>query len=113
MGRPLVVDVCSVKVHAKTTMLALLPDSCDILCTHPMFGPESGKHGWGGLNFVYERVRVKASEKCEDHLRWWGEQGCRMLDMTCSQLGASSSRTLQAACWIASVFGAHQSTQRD
>lgn len=81
--RPLVVDVCSVKVHAKTTMLALLPDSCDILCTHPMFGPESGKHGWGGLNFVYERVRVKASEKCEDHLRWWGEQGCRMLDMTC------------------------------
>merc|ERR1719468_1186463 len=76
-------DVCSVKVHAKTTMLGLLPENCDILCTHPMFGPESGKNGWGGLNFVYERVRCKAKEKTEDHLRWWGQQGCRMLDMTC------------------------------
>ena len=56
--RLLVVDVLSVKVHAKTTLLSLLPESCDILCTHPMFGPQSGKHGWGGLPFVFERVRL-------------------------------------------------------
>ena len=30
----LIVDVLSVKVHAKNTMLALLPEWCDILCTH-------------------------------------------------------------------------------
>lgn len=45
-------------MHARTTMLAHLPPSCDILCTHPMFGPESGKHGWQGLPFLYERVRI-------------------------------------------------------
>ena len=69
--RLLVVDVLSVKVHAKTTLLSLLPESCaagprlngrrrakDVLCTHPMFGPQSGKHGWGGLPFVFERVRL-------------------------------------------------------
>jgi exosome complex component RRP43 len=79
----LIVDVLSVKCHAKTTMLALLPDECDILCTHPMFGPESGKHGWAGLPFVYERVRLRNARRCEDFVQWWAKQGCRMEDMTC------------------------------
>jgi prephenate dehydrogenase len=55
---PLVVDVLSVKEHARQTMLAELPPECDILCTHPMFGPDSGKDSWRGLNFVYERTRI-------------------------------------------------------
>ena len=55
---PLVVDVLSVKEHARQVMLDLLPPECDILCAHPMFGPDSGKHSWKGLNFVYEKTRV-------------------------------------------------------
>lgn len=55
---PLVVDVLSVKEHARQTLLDLLPPECDILCTHPMFGPDSGKDGWRGLNFVYEKTRI-------------------------------------------------------
>ena len=39
-------------------MLEHLPSECDILCTHPMFGPDSGKNGWHNLNFVYERTRI-------------------------------------------------------
>lgn len=54
----LIVDVLSVKAHAKKTMLNLLPEECDVLCTHPMFGPESGKYGWQGLPFLYDKVRV-------------------------------------------------------
>jgi len=91
--RPLVVDVCSVKLHAKNTMLGILPESCDILCTHPMFGPESGKDGWQGLSFVYERVRCRDAPRCEEFIRWWSDQGCRMVDMTCElhdQLAAGS-----------------------
>eukprot|EP00416_Gambierdiscus_australes_P009897 CAMPEP_0171122878 /NCGR_PEP_ID=MMETSP0766_2-20121228/105955_1 /TAXON_ID=439317 /ORGANISM="Gambierdiscus australes, Strain CAWD 149" /LENGTH=158 /DNA_ID=CAMNT_0011585733 /DNA_START=19 /DNA_END=495 /DNA_ORIENTATION=+ len=64
-------------------MMALLPAGCDVLCTHPMFGPQSGKHGWGGLPFVFERVRTQDAKRCEEFLNWWGEQGCRMIDMTC------------------------------
>ncbi|CAE7525358.1 TYRAAT2 [Symbiodinium necroappetens] len=79
----LVVDVLSVKVHAKTTLAALLPETCDILCTHPMFGPQSGKHGWSGLPFVFERVRLNNARRCEEFLKWWTSQGCRMVDMTC------------------------------
>jgi len=55
---PLVVDVLSVKEHARQIMLEELPPECDILCTHPMFGPDSGKDGWRGLNFVYEKTRI-------------------------------------------------------
>ncbi len=94
----LVVDVLSVKCHAKTTMLALLPDGADVLCTHPMFGPESGKHGWSGLPFVYERVRLRDARRCEDFLRWWSAQGCRMEDMTCE---------LHDSCAAGSQFVTH------
>ena len=30
----------------------------DILCTHPMFGPDSGSGSWHGLNFMFEKVRI-------------------------------------------------------
>lgn len=55
---PLVVDVLSVKEHARQVMLDVLPPECDILCTHPMFGPDSGKDSWRDLNFVYEKTRI-------------------------------------------------------
>lgn len=55
---PLIVDVLSVKDYPRKILLDLLPKECDILCTHPMFGPDSGKYGWHGLNFVYERTRI-------------------------------------------------------
>jgi arogenate dehydrogenase (NADP+), plant len=44
-------------------MLDVLPEESDILCTHPMFGPESGKFGWQGLPFLYEKVRISDNER--------------------------------------------------
>jgi arogenate dehydrogenase (NADP+), plant len=55
---PLLVDVLSVKEHARDILLKYLPPECDILCTHPMFGPDSGRNGWNNLNFVYEKTRM-------------------------------------------------------
>ncbi|KAL9181051.1 hypothetical protein ACHAXT_009856 [Thalassiosira profunda] len=55
---PLIVDVASVKEHPRSILLEHLPKECDILCTHPMFGPDSAKHGWAGQTFVYEKTRV-------------------------------------------------------
>jgi len=55
---PLVVDVLSVKEHPRKVLLNLLPSQVDLLLTHPMFGPDSGKNGWHGLNFVYEKTRI-------------------------------------------------------
>jgi arogenate dehydrogenase (NADP+) len=51
-------------VFPKNLLLTKLPASCDILCLHPMFGPESGKNAWTGLPLVYDRVRVSAPAQC-------------------------------------------------
>jgi len=81
----LVVDVLSVKMLPKTVLQVVLPESAGILCTHPMYGPESGKHSWRGLPFVYEKVRVanQLSLCCEQFLDIFRVSNCRMVEMTC------------------------------
>jgi hypothetical protein len=49
---------CYLQVFPKQLLLSLLPPEVDILCTHPMFGPDSGRGSWQGLNFMYEKVRI-------------------------------------------------------
>lgn len=34
-----------------------------------MFGPESGRGSWSGLPFVFEKVRVKDSKRCQERCR--------------------------------------------
>lgn len=55
----LVVDVSSVKVKPIDLMLKHLPSTVEILGTHPLFGPQSGKDGVKGLNMVVCPVRSK------------------------------------------------------
>jgi len=55
---PLIVDVASVKEHPRNILIEHLPEECDILSTHPMFGPDSARDGWHGQTFVYEKTRV-------------------------------------------------------
>lgn len=40
------------QVFPKQLLLQKLPPDFDILCTHPMFGPDSGKDSWSSLNFM-------------------------------------------------------------
>ncbi|KAI7754566.1 hypothetical protein M8C21_013460 [Ambrosia artemisiifolia] len=85
----LFVDVLSVKEFAKDLFLQILPSDFDILCTHPMFGPESGKNSWEGLPFVYDKVRVGDDEarriRCERFLDCFAKEGCVMKEMTCAE----------------------------
>lgn len=98
----------------KNLFLARLPPSCDILCLHPMFGPDSGRNAWTGLPLVYDRVRVRSPgrararplsraaqvgedaarmKRCANFLRAFEAEGCRMVEMTCEEhdkLAASS-----------------------
>ncbi|KAH9296280.1 hypothetical protein KI387_039868, partial [Taxus chinensis] len=81
----LFVDVLSVKELPRNLFLQVLPEQCDILCTHPMFGPESGKAGWGGLPFVYDKIRITRAQKCNDFLSVFESEGCKMVEMTCAE----------------------------
>ncbi len=54
----LVVDVSSVKTVPVELMERILPAECEILATHPLFGPQSGSGGIKGLPMVVWPVRV-------------------------------------------------------
>lgn len=86
--KTLFVDVLSVKEFPRNLFLHVLPPEFDILCTHPMFGPESGKAGWSGLSFVYEKVRIgkgARAERCYRFLNIFAKEGCRMVEMSCAE----------------------------
>ncbi|XP_068642667.1 arogenate dehydrogenase 2, chloroplastic-like [Aristolochia californica] len=91
--RALFVDVLSVKEYPRDLLLNLLPDDCDLVCTHPMFGPESGKNGWKGLPMVFERVRVRDQNLCSTFLGIFEREGCRMVEMTCQEHDKLAAKT--------------------
>ncbi|KFK22706.1 hypothetical protein AALP_AAs49083U000100 [Arabis alpina] len=85
----LFVDVLSVKEFPRNSFLQALPQDFDILCTHPMFGPESGKNGWNGLSFVFDKVRIGKDERrvyrCDSFLDIFAREGCCMVEMSCAE----------------------------
>ncbi|KAG2606773.1 arogenate dehydrogenase 2, chloroplastic-like isoform X1 [Panicum virgatum] len=85
----IVADVLSVKQFPRNLLLEILPLGFGIVCTHPMFGPESGKNGWGKLPFVYDKVRVTQdgdqAVKCGQFLSIFEQEGCRMVEMSCAE----------------------------
>lgn len=53
-----VADVASVKCMPVEMMLRILPAHCEILATHPLFGPDSAAKGLKGLPMVLWPVRI-------------------------------------------------------
>lgn len=89
----LFVDVLSVKEHPRNVLLQVLPENMDVLCTHPMFGPESGKNGWKDLPLVYEKVRVRDETRCSSFLHIFESEGCRMVEMSCEEHDKVAARS--------------------
>ncbi|KAL3629672.1 Arogenate dehydrogenase 2, chloroplastic [Castilleja foliolosa] len=85
----LFVDVLSVKEFPRDIFLQVLPSHFDILCTHPMFGPESGKTSWQGLPFVFDKVRIGDEDsrinRADTFLNIFKKEGCAMVEMTCAE----------------------------
>ncbi len=67
----LIIDVASVKEYTTEIMRKELPDYVDILGTHPLFGPQSGKNGIEGLKIVLTPVHIKQErlKKIEEFLK--------------------------------------------
>lgn len=55
----LVIDVGSVKVKPARWLQEALAPTTSILCTHPLFGPQSARKGINGLEIVVCPVRVR------------------------------------------------------
>lgn len=65
----LVVDVASVKLGPTETLARNLPPHVDIVGTHPLFGPQSGKRGIAGLNIAVCPVRGERTPAVVHFLR--------------------------------------------
>lgn len=55
----LIMDVGSVKVVPADLMLKLLPETVDIVATHPLFGPQSARDGLSGLKIAICPLRSR------------------------------------------------------
>lgn len=85
----LFVDMLPVKEFSKALLVKLLPSYFDIVCTHPIFRVERGKHGWNGVLFVYEKVRIGSDGLrillCDNFLNMFEKEGCRMVEISCAE----------------------------
>ena len=85
----LFVVVLSVKEFARDLLLNLLPADCDLICAHPMFGPQSARYNWRGRFFVDENVRIGDEESiiswCEKFLNVFAREGLEMVEMSCAE----------------------------
>lgn len=76
----LVADVASVKIRPVALMEAYIPAHAEIVGLHPMFGPQSGRGGIGGLKCVLCDVRSRRAAAVE---RFLAETlGLQVLTMT-------------------------------
>lgn len=58
--RKVIIDMLSVKVHAKETFTKELPDNCEAMLCHPLFGPDSvNEFGLAGQRIVIEQFRAR------------------------------------------------------
>lgn len=58
-NKTVVFDTCSVKVYPSQIMERELAPSVQVIATHPMFGPDSARHGLKGLPLVFTPLRAK------------------------------------------------------
>jgi prephenate dehydrogenase len=65
----LVVDVCSVKLKPTEILERNIPPAVEIVATHPLFGPQSGRNGIAGLNVAVCHVRGKRTACVSRFLR--------------------------------------------
>ena len=80
----------------------VLPEEADVLCTHPMFGPESGKEGWNGLPLVYEKVRIRDHALCDNYLGVFQAEvrGLTTKDLVFHSIQVLNSNPLSIRCVV-------------
>jgi len=87
-----VVDTCSVKEKPVKIMLRELPEEVQILGTHPLFGPDSGKNGIAGLKITVCPVRIDP-DRYQAVLRYLKSLGLVTLETTAEEHDRQIART--------------------
>jgi prephenate dehydrogenase len=99
----LIIDTCSVKERPIEWMLEELPEYVQIVGTHPLFGPDSGKNGISGLKIAVCPVRVE-DETYQQVLRFLRSAGLLVLETTAEEHDRQIARTQAVFHLIAQAF---------
>ena len=97
----LVMDTCSVKEEPLRLMLDLFPESVEVLGTHPLFGPETGRHGIAGLEVVLCPGRGNRTGKVEQYLK---KLGLKVTVTTATEHDRAMARTQALFHFLAQGF---------
>lgn len=81
--KSIIVDVLSVKEYPKKVLNNYI-NGCNMINTHPMFGPDSAKYSWKDKKFVYhlENISEQFEDRSKIFLNFWKDMGCEMIEMT-------------------------------
>jgi prephenate dehydrogenase len=77
----IIVDVCSVKVYPVEWMKERLPESVQILATHPMFGPDSAAISLAGHKMVVCPVRIR-QQRYNEIKQWLQKKHLTIIETT-------------------------------
>lgn len=92
LHKKLIVDVCSLSVHPKSTLLQTVPKDTDIICSNPMFGPTStNADSWDSQPYIFEKVRIADERRADAYLKVFERARCQMVQMTSEQQDAHTA----------------------
>jgi prephenate dehydrogenase len=117
----LLLDVCSVKLYPEAVMKRLVASDVSVLPTHPMFGPDTAKHGWRDLPLVIcptsatsatsaTNDEVSTGAAYRQSVQFWQHylaerKGCRVVAMSSEEHDRTTAYTLCLTQLLGRVLG--------
>ncbi len=100
-----IIDVLSVKMHAKSVLEQYLPDGFQAMLTHPMFGPDTIRaQGVVGQRIVIDRFRMK-----DKSYRFWKEfftrKELKVIEMSAEEHDRLAASSQGLAHFVGRVLG--------
>jgi len=81
----LIIDLLSVKVHAKEILTKELPENVEAMLCHPLFGPDSvNQFGLAGQRIVIEQFRA-SDETFKFWKNYFAEKQLKVIEMTAEE----------------------------
>ncbi|HEY9778337.1 MAG TPA: prephenate dehydrogenase/arogenate dehydrogenase family protein [Planktothrix sp.] len=101
----LLVDVLSVKLHAKNVFEKHLPSNCSAMLTHPMFGPDSVRsNGLENQPIVIDRFRA-SDEEFQFWKRYFEEKGVKVLELSADEHDRLAAQSQGVTHFVGRILG--------
>jgi prephenate dehydrogenase len=99
-----IIDVLSVKCHPRDVFNKYVKDkNVQILLTHPMFGPDSSKHGFTHLPMIVDKFRT--SDATYDFwISYFNSKKLKVIEMTADEHDRQAANSLNLTHFIGRVL---------